>query len=175
MSIIRKLSKAYKKRPILDIPYSQLEIILEAISAVGVLVLIILIILSWSELPDKIPSHFGASGLPDAWGSKLSVWFLPGMGVGLYALLTIVSRFPHTFNYLWAVTEENAEKQYQIARTMVGALKAEVIWLFVYMEFAIIQVAMGKTNGIGVVFLPITLIVVFGTIFLCLIKGYKAR
>ena len=175
MSKISKVSKKYNKRPRLDIPHSQLEIILEAISAAGILALIILVIISWPELPDKIPSHFGASGTPDAWGSKTSVWFLTGTGVGLYALLTIVSRFPHTFNFLWAITEENAERQYQIARTMVGGLKAEIIWLFVYMEFGMIQVAMGKTDGLGVIFVPITLVVVFGTIFLCLLKGYIAR
>jgi hypothetical protein len=113
--------------------------------------------------------------MPDAWGSKTSIWVLTGVGAGLYALLTIVSRFPHTFSFLWAITEENAERQYQIARTMVGCLKAEIICLFVYMEFGIIQVAMGKTDGLGVVFVPITLIVIFGTVFLCLIKGYLAR
>jgi uncharacterized membrane protein len=177
VSRISKASKKYKhnKRPIIDIPYSQLEIIMEAISAVGVLALIILIIITWPELPDRIPSHFGSTGMPDGWGSKTSIWVLTGVGVGFYALLTIVSRFPHTFNYLWAITEENAERQYQIARTMVVCLKAEMIWLFVYMEFGIIQVAMDKIDGLGVVFVPITLIVIFGTIFLCLIKGYLAR
>lgn len=176
MSTIQKeTSTAHGKRPILDIPYSQLEVMLEIISAVGVLVLIIFVIVSWPELPDEIPSHFGASGIPDVWSSKLSVWLLPGIGAGLYALLTVVSKFPHTFNFPWAVTEENAEKQYQIVRTMVASLKAELIWLFAYMEFGTIQVAMGKTNGLGVASLPITLIVVFGTVLMCLIKGYKAR
>lgn len=60
------------KPPILDIPYSQLEVILEVIASVGVLVLIIFVIVSWSELPDEIPSHFGASGIPDAWSNRLS-------------------------------------------------------------------------------------------------------
>jgi uncharacterized membrane protein len=163
------------KRPILDIPYSQPEATLEVIAAVGVLTLIILGIVSWPELPDEIPSHFGASGIPDAWSSKLSIWLLPGIGAGLFALLTIVSKFPHTFNFPWAVTDENAEKQYQIGRTMVVSLKAELVWLFAYMEFGIIQAAMGKTNGLGMAFVPITLIVVFGTVAICLVKGYKAR
>ncbi|NLL53485.1 MAG: DUF1648 domain-containing protein [Peptococcaceae bacterium] len=122
-----------------------------------------------------MPSHFGSSGIPDAWSSKLSIWLLPGIGAGLYLLLTIVSKFPHTFNFPWAVTEENAERQYLIGRTMVISLKAELIWLFAYIEFSTIQVAMGKSNGLGKAFLPITLIIVFGTIVICLVKGYKAR
>lgn len=168
-------STTHGKRPILNIPYSQLEVMLEVIAAAGLIVLIVFVIISWPELPDQIPSHFGASGLPDAWSRKLSIWSLPGIGAGLYLLLTIVSKFPHTFNFPWAVTEENAERQYQIGRTMVVSLKAELTWLFTYIEFGVIQVAMGKTNGLGMLFLPITLIIVFGTIAICLFKGYKAR
>lgn len=165
----------YGKRPILEIQYSQPEVMLEVIAAVGVLILIIFSIVSWPELPDKIPSHFGASGFPDGWSSKQSIWFLPGIGAGLFVLLTIVSKFPHTINFPWAVTDENAEKQYQIGRAMVVSLKAELVWLFAYMEFGTIQVSMGKTDGLGMIFLPITLIVIFGTVAFFLVKGYKAR
>lgn len=93
----------------------------------------------------------------------------------LYILLTVVSKFPHTFNFPWAITEENAERQYQIGRAMIGSLKTELVWLFTYIEFGVIQVALGKIKGLGMLFLPITLIIVFGTILIWVVKGYKAR
>lgn len=68
------------KRPILYIPYSLVEVMLEVIAVIGLIVLIIYPIVLWPELPDQIPSHFGALGIPDAWSSKMSIWLLPGMG-----------------------------------------------------------------------------------------------
>jgi hypothetical protein len=119
--------------------------------------------------------NIDASGVPDGWSGKGSIWLLPGVTVGLYVLLTVLSKFPHAFNYLWAITEENAERQYIIARTMVRSLKAELIILFTYMEYATVQTAMGEINGLGIIFVPITLVVIFGTIAMFLIQGYKAK
>lgn len=37
-----------------------------------------------------------------------------------FLAFTVIQRFPHTFNYLVRITEENAETQYRIAVTMMG-------------------------------------------------------
>ena len=44
---------------------------------------------SWPALPDVIPTHFGLTGEPDAWGEKsLAFWFgLPLMALALVALM----------------------------------------------------------------------------------------
>lgn len=34
--------------------------------------------LRYSELPEKIPCHFGFTGYPDAWGHKAIIWLVPG-------------------------------------------------------------------------------------------------
>lgn len=60
VSTISKGNSTTGKRPILNIPYSQLEVMLEVIAAAGLIVLIVFVIISWPELPDQIPSHFGA-------------------------------------------------------------------------------------------------------------------
>ncbi|NLG84106.1 MAG: hypothetical protein GX493_05750 [Firmicutes bacterium] len=46
----------------------------------------------------------------------------------MYAVLSIVRRYPHRFNFPWEITEANAEAQYRIARHMLACLKAETIW-----------------------------------------------
>jgi uncharacterized membrane protein len=42
---------------------------------------------AWPELPDQIPTHFNASGVPDAWKPKSSGTWLLAPGVGLALVL----------------------------------------------------------------------------------------
>jgi len=162
-------------RPVLQIPKSSLEIGLETAAALGLLMMFYVAIKSWPLLPETIPHHFGVSGKPDAWGDKWILWLLPGISLVLYVGLTILSRYPHIYNYPWPITEQNAAAQYHLARTMIVALKAEIILLFAYLQQQTIQIALGKAEGLGVAFLPIFLILVFGTIGIYFVKAYQAR
>jgi len=101
--------------------------------------------------------------------------FLPLGGAFLYMLLTVVSRFPHTFNYPCKITQENAEVQYLLARYLLAFLKAEIIWVFVYIQWMTIQVALGKAAGLGLVFLPVFLVLIFGTIAVYFYKSYRCK
>ena len=67
----------------------------------------------------------------------------------MYIFLTILNRYSHRFNYPFDITEQNAEAQYHLAKLMVQALKAEVIWIFFYIEWISIKDAMGKGMGLG--------------------------
>jgi uncharacterized membrane protein len=166
------LNKKYNKRPVLKLPLTGWEKGLEVLSVMGVVFTFILVYQSWGILPDRIPTHFGFAGQPDAWGNKASLFFLPIMTVAMYLLLTIVSRFPHTFNYPGKITKENAATQYLMARYLIAVLKVETIWLFAYIQWVTIEVALGKTTGLSNLFLPIFMIVMLGTI---VVYFYKAR
>lgn len=144
----------------------------EVLSVMGVLFTFILIYQSWGILPDRIPTHFGFTGQPDAWGSKEHLFFLPVIALAMYLFLTIVSRFPHTFNYPIKITEENAATQYLMARHLVAILKLETIWLFAYIQWVTIEVALGKATGLSNLFLPIFMVVMLGTL---VVYFYKAR
>jgi uncharacterized membrane protein len=148
---------------------------LETAAALGMLTMLYVTIKSWPLLPETIPHHFGVSGKPDAWSGKWILWLLPGISLVLYVGLTILGRYPHVYNYLWPITEKNAAAQYHLARTMIVALKAEIILLFAYLQQQTIQVALGKAGGLGVAFLPIFLILIFGTIGFYFVKAYQAR
>ncbi|MGH7596447.1 MAG: DUF1648 domain-containing protein [bacterium] len=161
--------------PVLQIPKSSLEIGLETAAALGLLTMAFVMIKSWPLLPETIPHHFGVSGKPDAWGGKGILWLLPGISLMLYVGLTILRRYPHIYNYPWPITEQNAATQYHLARTMIGAFKAEIVLIFVYLQWQTIQVALGKAEGLGVAFLPIFLILIFGTIGIYFVKAYQTR
>jgi uncharacterized membrane protein len=52
---------------------------------------IIYLFLVWNQLPQIVPTHFGADGQPNGWSSKQSLlYMIPGLTVGIYALLTII-------------------------------------------------------------------------------------
>lgn len=162
-------------RPVLQIPFSQLEITLEVIAAVCLIGMWGVVLLSWPELPDTIPVHFNAAGEPDGWGSKITLFFLPAIGTFLFAVLTVLSRFPHVYNYPCSITPENARTQYSLARTMIVGLKAELVGLFLYLEWTIVNSGIGNGEGPGLWFLPVFLLVLFGTISYYLVKALKAR
>jgi len=45
----------------------------------------------WSELPDKVPTHFDLDGIPNGWSSKTALLIIPGaLGMGIYFLMLII-------------------------------------------------------------------------------------
>lgn len=141
-------------RPRISLPLTSLEVFLEACAFLGILFLLWSTLSAWPGLPDKVPTHFGFAGKPDAWGSKDTLWILPAATLGLCFLLTLVEPFPHVYNYPVPITPENAGRQYRIARRLIILSKAIIVWLFTYMQWSTIQVAQGRAPGLGEWFLP---------------------
>lgn len=164
-----------EQRPVLDLPRSPSERAAEILAVLGILFSAFVLLQAWSDLPDRVPRHFGVSGEPDAWGSK---WWLVGPLITmwfLYGLLTIINRYPHIFNYPVRITEENAARQYRLARSLLSWLKAELVWVFTYIIWAGIRVAQGKAMGLGIVFLPLFLLTIFGTLGIYFWRSATAR
>jgi uncharacterized membrane protein len=148
----------------------------EMIAVTGLILGLVLPVCYWSLLPERVPSHFGASGQADAWSARGFVWLLPAVTVFVYLLLTLVSLIPpRYYNYPWRITEENAPRQVRIVRRLLCVLKAELVWLFVYLTWQTIRVALGQVSGLGSTFLPVTLAVVFGTVLYYFIRAASAR
>jgi uncharacterized membrane protein len=163
------------ERPVIDLPYTSQEWALEVISVGGIALTIGMLSLVWFNLPALVPTHFGPSGHADAWGDKRSILILPTMSVILYLMLTVTSRYPHKFNYPWPITAQNAREQYRLARLLLAWLKAEVIILFTFLAWATIRVALGQAEGLGVIFLPVVLVVMFGTVGIYFYFAYIKR
>jgi uncharacterized membrane protein len=159
----------------LDIARTQTETVLEFLSGSILLFLIILLFQNWNAIPDLIPTHFGISGKADAWESKYAILLLPSITLLIYVGLTILGRYPHVYNYPWRITDENATRQYILARTFLCWLKFELVVLFTCIEWITIQVALGKSSGLGIEFLPFFMTIVFGTIGIYFWLAYKAR
>jgi len=78
------------KRPKIKLEKDVLDQFLEAIAFVSLIVLVIIPIVYYYQLPEKIPLHFGADGTADRFGDRSSIWLVPIIGcimvIGLFML-----------------------------------------------------------------------------------------
>jgi hypothetical protein len=59
--------------------------------------------------------------------------------------------------------------------TVMRWLKMELIWLFAYLDWQMVQVALGKAKGLDVLAMPIALAVILGTTIVLVVRAYRAR
>ncbi len=145
--------------------YTKLQLALEALGALLILATVLFVAIKWSGLPDRIPSHYNASGEIDAWGGRGQILILPVVSVVLYALMTVVSFFPRLWNLPVKVTENNRLAIYALTKQMVLILKVEITALFLYMT-----VYMARATPLPNAFVPVFLLVLFLTIAYFLTK-----
>jgi uncharacterized membrane protein len=138
------------------------EKLLEIIAGICLILGVLIIVLYWSEIPEQIPSHFGADGIPDRWSGKSTIIFLPIVSFFLYALLSSIGWFAGSLNYKGDQSELKVRTNI-MSRKMLVWLKLEIVVLFTYLIWQTIRVAQGFASGIGSWFLPAVLIVIFGT------------
>lgn len=167
--------RVQEKRPKLKLPYSRVEKFIEILAFMGLVVSVGLIIKYLPTLPDTIPTHFGFNGKADGWGSRNTLLMIPGITIALYLLLTALARVPQLFNYANKITEANARESYIIGRKTMIYIKTEVIFIFTYLEWNSIMGALNERSGLDLWFLPVTLIVVFGTVIYFIRKSVKLK
>jgi len=144
------------ERPVIrDLERSGVDVTLEVLAFLGVIFLVGIATYYYPRLPASIPQHFDFRGDPDGWGGKSVLLIMPILGVLLFTLLSVLSRFPHMFNYPWPITENNARRQYAISRQMLSAVKLVLVATFSYITWSIISTALGMGNGLGLSFMMI--------------------
>jgi uncharacterized membrane protein len=140
---------------------------LEAVS-LGALVLLVWItfraIYGPDRLPDRIPTHFDFAGQPNGWGSPAMLWLFPAVAVGIYLLITLVARFPETFNYPVQVTAENRPRLEALNLSLIAWLKAEILCLFAWIQWMIVVAARQGHNGLPPVLIPVCIVAIFATV-----------
>lgn len=130
----------------------------------------IYLFVKWSSIPDKIPVHYNAAGEVDRIGSKGELLIIPIVAWLMYLGLTVVGRFPKIWNTGVSVTEENKEQVYRILKNMLSTVKLLVVAVFVY-----ITINSSKGISLSVWFLPIFLILMFGSIIYFIVKLVQAK
>jgi uncharacterized membrane protein len=164
---------SHVERPNIKLP---LTIFDKSVEVIGLIFLFFFWGFNWfhySALPDVIPTHFGAGGEPDGFGSKVSILGLPVVGTILYLALSVFSRYPHKMNYSVAITEANAAVQYRIMTRMLRVLKVFLLLIFWALDYKTIQVALHWPDILGKWFLFLLFVLLFGPLFYFLIQLSK--
>jgi uncharacterized membrane protein len=129
----------------------------------GIVVAILLVAVEWGRLPAAIPTHFGWSGAANGYGSKMMLWAIVAAMIFVYGVMRLAQKFPCRFNL--PVPREHPQRGEceMVAQEMVSWLKLEVVWLFVYVIWAMIRVALNDGPGVRGWFVPVAAVVVGGT------------
>ncbi|PID95142.1 MAG: hypothetical protein CSA94_02085 [Bacteroidetes bacterium] len=162
-------------KPELKIPLTTTDKIIEIISVVFVFGIWALTLWNYADLPETIPTHYGIGGKADAFGNKQSIFMLPIVATIMYVLLSVLSKYPHTFNYIVEITPENAEYQYKISTRMMRILKISIVCVFMFIVYNDIQNGKGNMDGLSVWFFPMTMLLIFAPIFYALIKSSRDK
>ncbi len=155
--------------------YTKVEIILEVISISALLLFLIVTFLLWPLVPQKIPTHFGWSGLPDSWGSKGIFPTMLYVALFIFILLSIISRFPRAINFPIPINEDKSKSHLQLRFSLILWTKAELVLFTSYIGIQGIRVALGQSEGLGSYFTLILLVVLFGTSAIFIYRAYKLK
>ena len=79
----------------------------------------------WNQLPEIVPTHFGISGQPDAYGSKWTLLILSAVSIGIYFLLRFIPRLDPRLNQ--ARLSEHYPKLILLILTFMGVIQVLVI------------------------------------------------
>ena len=112
------------------------EIIYLIMNIIGALALLgstLFVIIMWSQIPDQIPTHYNFAGEADDYGGKGSLIFMMVLAWFMFILITILMRFPNTWNMPVKVTAENKSRLYSITKAMLEVIKMLASLLFAVM------------------------------------------
>jgi Protein of unknown function (DUF1648) len=115
-------------------------------------------------LPARIPIHFDIAGNINGWGGPRTLWLLPIIATFTGALLTLVSRYPQSFNYPVPVTPLTRPRLEAISLSMVAWLRVELASLFLWIQYAIIRSARTGKNALSLLLLLFAIACVLATV-----------
>ena len=132
------------ERPVIKVPREKLDWFLEITTFLFLIWTWIYCFVSYAKLPDNIPVHYNELGFPNGYGSKDTIWFIPLITSSVVILLFFLNKYPHRFNYLVNITEENAVKQYRLSNRLLRIISLSIAALFSYIVYKEIE---GATTG----------------------------
>lgn len=154
----------------MKIKRTKYDIIVNCLSLLCLIGTFIFLIVLWELIPNKIPGHYNVVGEIDKITNKNSLIILLAVGWGMFILISTVEKFPQTWNTGVQVTEKNKEKVYRILKNMLGTIK-----LLISAVFSYLTIVSTTVENLPITFLPIFLVLIFGSITYFIIQLIKAK
>lgn len=130
---------------------------------------IVLPILFWKQIPNKISMHFGADGVMDRMGDKSELILLFFVILFLMGMMGIVTYYVKT-NAMSQYAKEKEKTSLTTIYPMLVMMNFFLMCGFAYMVFCVVTV-----RNLGVLFMPIFLIATFAPLVYYLWKDGKIR
>lgn len=165
----------YKDRPKVKANFEIIDKIIEVIALSVLAFMCVYVVVMYKKLPNIIATHFNDSGKANGFGNKSTLFLLPGIAIVINILLTILSFYPHIFNYTVKITEENASNQYTLATRFLRIIKCFVNILLLYIVHTSIQTAFTNHAELGKYFLPFILVFMFVPTISYIFFSYKKK
>ncbi|MBK9486965.1 MAG: DUF1648 domain-containing protein [Chitinophagaceae bacterium] len=146
-------------RPKIKINLTQFDKVLEIGGIILLVIMWTLAAFNYYQSSDTVPIHFNLSGQPDGYGSKMTHLLLPIIPTLIYFGLMQLNKYPHIFNYMTKITEENAKRQYTIATRMIRILKISLVLIFTIDILSALLMTFGVVNGLGAWSFPVTILI----------------
>lgn len=161
-------------RPKIKLTPTAFDLIAMGVVVISVLYAGISLGLGYSDLPDRIPTHFNANGEPDGYGSPSSMWMLFAVQLSIAVGVWVLSYFPHKHNYMVEITEENAKRVYSNSVSLLHGVNAVCCAFIGYMIVANLSIAKGEMEGLGSASMWIFMVTLFSLIGFFIWRSYRA-
>jgi uncharacterized membrane protein len=126
------------------------------VTLVALLINLALIAYYWQSLPDPMPGLLTPNGSDSAeWSKMTMIMVVSGVPFVIYAGATLLNKFPQYMNYMVQITEENAAREYRNMLNMARYVKAEVMFVLLFVEWTAIQMGLGNAASLPSIFLPV--------------------
>jgi uncharacterized membrane protein len=163
------------ERPRIKIIPSSLTRILDLVAYAGLIFLWIYTLLKYTQLPSIIPVHFNEHGEVNGYGSRAVIFIIPPIVTLLVALLTLVSRYPHVFNYTVQINEQNAEQQYKRAVLSLKYMKVAIVAIFIFTELEFVHDTYSKDHQAFPWDIPLLVLLLLIPTIIYFVYSFKKR
>jgi len=152
----------------MKLKYTKLQLALEIIGLLFLVGMVVFIYTQWDQIPQRVPMHYNALGEIDSWGSKYQTLILPTISILLYIFMTVVSFFPQIWNVPVQITDENKEAVYLSTKNLIIFMKVEILAMFFYLNYHTVT-----AQPLSIIFLPIFMIIIFGTVIFFIVRTIR--
>ncbi|WP_303968677.1 DUF1648 domain-containing protein [Sporosarcina ureae] len=160
------------KKPKLDIEKPAVAKVLDVLVIALFAAALVYLLLQWSQLPERIPAHFGADGEVDRYGNRVELLLLPIIGIAMWVGLGILEKYPHMYNYI-NLRPDNVEIHYRYGVLFMNVIKNISTLLFVFLIWQMTDIALAKIATLNMPIFIMILVLLFGSMGIYFYKAMK--
>ena len=164
-----------KERPKLVIPKTMLERVANIIGYSIFIGALIYVIITFPSLPAEVPTHFGADGEVNRYGSKYEIIVLVVIPLFLIPGLKALERFPEMHNYPRRMDESNIEEFYLNSRMLLNLTTNGTMIVFAIIFIEIINHGLIGKSIFGASLIPLIILLVLGPMAWKMIERRKIK